>query len=65
MTRPTTDCHGRITYKNYSIEPWYNNGRKESGIKSFSIYNRFNSMYDCKDGFRSVEEAVEYINRYR
>ncbi len=62
-TKYHTDQYGRHTYKNYSIEPWYNNGTKESGIKSFSIYNRYNSMYDCKDGFRSIEEAVQYIDR--
>src|SRR5580765_6231148 len=38
----------RITCGNYSIEPWYFDGRKESGVKSYIIYNRFNSMYDCK-----------------
>ena len=65
MTRHHTDSFGRHSYKNYSIEAWYNNGRKESGVKSYSIYNKFNSMYDCKDGFKTIEEAVQYIDRYR
>jgi hypothetical protein len=51
MTRP-------ITYKNYSIEFWSSNN-------TFSIYNRLNSMYDCKDGFKSVEDAVQYIDKHR
>jgi hypothetical protein len=65
MNRHQTDRFGRHTYKNYTIEPWYNDGRKESGVKSFSIYNRYNSMYDNKDGFKSIEEAVEYVDRWR
>jgi len=66
MTKATTDQYGRHSYKNYTIEPWYFTHR--TGVKellSYSIYNRFNSMYDNKDGFKSVEEAVQYIDKYR
>jgi hypothetical protein len=65
MTKHQTDQFGRHSYKNYSIEPWYRDGRKESGIKSFSIYNKFNSMYDCADGFKTIEDAVAYIDNRR
>jgi len=65
MTKATTDQHGRHSYRNYTIEPWYVDGHKESGVKSYSIYNKFNSMYDNKDGFKSIEAAVEYINKWR
>jgi hypothetical protein len=55
-TKAAVDQFGRITYKNYSIEVWSQN-------KTFSIYNMFNSMYDTKDGFKSVDDAVQYIDR--
>jgi hypothetical protein len=50
----------RITCGNYTIEPWHSH---EGLVRSYSIYNRFNSMYDCKDGFKSVEDAAAYINK--
>ena len=56
-TKAVVDQFGRISYGNYSVEFCSNN--------TFSIYNRYNSMYDCKDGFKSVTEAVEYIDRGR
>jgi hypothetical protein len=56
-----TDQYGRHSYKNYTIEAWRN--ADDGMIRSYSIYNRYNSMYDNKDGFRSIEEAVAYIDR--
>ena len=49
MTSPTAtiDQFGRASYGNYTIEYWKDH-------KTYSIYNKFNSMYDCKDGFKSV-----------
>lgn len=64
-SKHTTDQYGRHSYRNYSIEPWYHDGTKASGVRSYSIYNRYNSMYDCKDGFKTIEEAVEWIDRWR
>ena len=57
-----TDNFGRHTCGNYSIEPWKN---EDGSIKSYSIYNRFNSMYDCRDGFKTIEEAKDWINKWR
>jgi len=57
-TKATADQFGRISYKNYSVEFC-------GGEKTFSIFNMFNSMYDNKDGFKSVEDAVQFIDRYR
>lgn len=65
MSKHSTDQYGRHSYKNYCIEPWYNDGTKSSGVKSYSIYNRYNSMYDNKDGFKSIKEAVAWIDRWR
>ena len=61
MNKVTKDEFGRISYRNYHIEPW------KSGPASgtWSIYNHYNSMYDCKDGFKSVDEAVAYIDKWR
>jgi hypothetical protein len=64
MSKAQTDEFGRISYRNYSIEFWSEKyPTKAAG--TYSIYNKFNSMYDCKDGFKSVDEAVAYIDRYR
>lgn len=57
-----TDQHGLKTCGNYTIESWK---REDGTIKSYSVYNRFNSMYDNKDGFKSPEDAAEWINKYR
>lgn len=66
MTKHQTDQFGRHTYKNYSIEPWHVQGVLPARVvESWSIYNRFNSMYDNKDGFKSIEEAVQYIDNHR
>lgn len=62
MTKATIDPHGRFTYRNYSIEPWHNTDRS---VRSYSIYNRYNSMYDNKDGFKTIDEAVDYIDANR
>jgi hypothetical protein len=62
MTKHTTDQFGRHSYKNYTIEPWYLTGTKQ--VRSWSIYNRCNSMYDCKDGFKTLDEAVQYIDKH-
>lgn len=57
-TKATVDQFGHISYKHYSIEFW-------TAHNTFSIYNMFNSMYDNADGFKSVEEAVQYIDTRR
>lgn len=57
MSKAHKDEFGRFSYKNYTIEPWKHN-------QTWSIYNKYNSMYDCKDGFKSVDEAVAYIDRW-
>ena len=57
-TKATVDQLGRISYGHYNIEHWADRG-------TFSIYNKFNSMYDCRDGFKSVEQAVQYIDNHR
>lgn len=63
MTKYATDQYGRHTYKDYTIEPCYLAGTRE--LLSYSIYNRFHSMYDCDNGFKSIDEAVRYIDKYR
>lgn len=57
MSKATKDQFGRFSYRNYHIEPWKNG--------SWSIYNHYNSMYDCKDGFKSVDEATAWIDANR
>lgn len=57
-TKAVVDQYGLISYKNYSIEIW-------AHTKTFSIYNKYNSMYDNKDGFKSVADAVQYIDKWR
>ncbi len=58
QTKASVDQFGRISYRSYNIEFWATNN-------TFSIYNKFNSMYDCRDGFKSVDEAVQYIDNRR
>jgi hypothetical protein len=57
-------------HKNYHIMFWPADIREQHPASNqipgtYSIYNRYNSMYDCKDGFKSVAEAVAYIDKYR
>lgn len=43
------------TYRGYSIE------QERDG--TFSVYSLTNSMYDCHNGFASVEIAMTFIDR--
>ena len=46
-----------MTYRGYHIMAW--------AADRFSIYNNANSMYDCRDGFKSIEEAKKFIDERR
>lgn len=46
-----------VTHAGYSIEPWANG--------TWSIYRIGNSMYDCRDGFTSIEAAKAWIDANR